>query len=278
MNLSKARTQFAAQVARPEAELELDRTALLIAAEEYPQLEIETYLAQLDTFAARARENDEPQASPVTRLLRLNDTLFGEFQFRGNTENYFDARNSFLNDVIERRTGIPITLSVVYIEVARRLGLRIFGVGMPGHFIVKYQAADEEILLDPFNGGRLLSEEDCFRMVLQMYQASVVFHRSQLDAVSKKQILTRMLQNLKAIYARAGAQHKTLGVIERLLLITPDAPIELRDRGLIYASMESFNQALADLETYLRRAPDAADAASIKEKIAELKKRRARLN
>src|SRR5205085_2973941 len=223
MNPSNVRAQFAAQVSRSEAELELDRAALLIAAEEYPQMELETYLAQLDSFAARARENDDPQASPVTRLLRLNDKLFDEFGFRGNAENYFDARNSFLNDVIERRTGIPITLSVVYIEVARRIGLRIFGVGMPGHFLVKYQDEVEEILLDPFNGGRLLSEEDCFRMVLRMYQGGVVFQRSYLDAVSKKQILTRMLQNLKSIYTRVGTQIKTLGVIERALLITPDA-------------------------------------------------------
>jgi len=278
MNLSTARAQFVAQVARPEAELELDRAALLIAAEEYPQIEIETYLTQLDSFAARARENDDPQASPVTRLLRLNDTLFGEFQFRGNTENYFDARNSFLSDVIERRTGIPITLSVVYLEVARRIGLRIFGVGMPGHFLVKYQDEVEEILLDPFNNGQLLSEDDCFRMVLRMYQGDVVFQRSYLDAVSKKQILTRLLQNLKGIYAQAGAQPKTLSVIERTLLITPDTPTELRDRGLVYASMGRFNEALTDLETYLWREPGASDAASIKEKIAELKKRRAWLN
>jgi regulator of sirC expression with transglutaminase-like and TPR domain len=210
--------------------------------------------------------------------LRLNDTFFGEFGFRGNTENYFDARNSFLNDVIERRTGIPITLSVVYMEVARRIGLRIFGVGMPGHFLVKYQDEVEEILLDPFNGGRLLLEEDCFRMVLRMYQGGVVFRRSYLDAVSKKQILTRMLQNLKGIYTQSGAQHKTLGVIERVLLITPDAPTELRDRGLVYASIGRFNEALTDLESYLRREPSASDAASIKEKIAELKKRRAWLN
>ncbi|MBI1764612.1 MAG: transglutaminase family protein [Acidobacteria bacterium] len=278
MKTTEARAQFALQVARNEDELELDRAALLLAAEEYPQLELEPYLAQLDDFAARARSNDDTHASPITRLLRLNDVLFDELGFRGNTENYFDARNSFLSDVLERRSGIPITLSVVYMEVARRLGLRVLGVGMPGHFLVKYQAEDDEILLDPFHGGRLLSEADCFQMVLQMYQGSVVFERSFLTAVSKKQILTRMLQNLKGIYARAADHHKTLGVIERALLITPDALNEVRDRGLIYAALERLTPALADLETYLRRAPDAKDAAKIKEKIAGLKQRRAQLN
>ena len=278
MKSTEARAQFAAQVARADDEMELDRAALLLAAEEYPQLELEPYLALLDDCAARARGNDAAYASPVTRLLRLNDVLFGELGFRGNTENYFDARNSFLNDVLERRTGIPITLAVVYMEVARRLGLRVWGVGMPGHFLVKYQDEDDEILLDPFHGGRLLSEEDCFQMVLQMYQGKVVFERSFLTAVSNKQILTRMLQNLKGIYARAADHHKTLGVIERALLIAPDALNEIRDRGLIYAALERFNPALAELESYVRRAPDANDAEAIKEKIVELKQRRAQLN
>jgi regulator of sirC expression with transglutaminase-like and TPR domain len=278
MKVTEARRQFAEQVTRPEAALELDRAALLLAAEEYPQLELESYLAQLDQFAARARATDEPQASPVTRLLRLNDVLFGELGFRGNTENYFDVRNSFLNDVLERRTGIPITLSVVYLEVARRLGLPLLGVGLPGHFLVKYQDEADEILLDPFHDGRLLTENDCFRMILQMYQGNLVFHRSYLNAVTKKQILTRMLQNLKGIYARAGDQFKTLSVIERALLITPAAPAEIRDRGLVYAALERFTPAIADLESYLQREPKANDAAAIKEKLAELKQRRAWLN
>ena len=278
MKSTEARAQFAAQLARAEDELELDRAALLLAAEEYPQLEIEPCLAQLDEFAERARANDATQASPITRLLRLNDVLFGELGFHGNTENYFDARNSLLNDVLERRTGIPITLSVVYIEVARRLGLPVVGVGMPGHFLVKYQDEDDEILLDPFHGGRLLSEEDCFQMVLQMFQGRVVFERALLDAVSKRQILTRMLQNLKGIYARAGDHAKTLGVIERALLITPDALQEIRDRGLVQAALGRLNPALADLESYVRRAPKADDAAAVKDKITELKQRRAQLN
>jgi regulator of sirC expression with transglutaminase-like and TPR domain len=278
MKPAEARAQFAAQVARAEGDLELDRAALLLAAEEYPHLELENYLAQLADFAARARENDDSQALPLTRLLRLNDTLFGELGFRGNTENYFDARNSFLNDVLERRTGIPITLSVVYMEIARRLGLRVLGVGMPGHFLVKYQDNDGEILLDPFHGGQLLSEQDCFQLVLRMYQGSVVFERSFLRAVSKKQILTRMLQNLKGIYARAGDHHKTLGIIERALLIAPDALHEIRDRGLVYAALEQFNAAVADLESYLQRAPAAHDAPVIKDKLKELKQRRAWLN
>jgi len=278
MQAAKARAQFAAQVACPEQELELDRATLLLAAEEYPHLEIEPYLIQLDQFAAQAREFDDPTALPITRLLRLNDVLFTNLGFRGNAESYFDARNSFLNDVIDRRTGIPITLSTIYLEVARRLGLQLFGVGMPGHFLVKYQDENSEILLDPFHAGRLLSEDDCFRMILQMYRGNLVFHRSYLNAISKKQMLTRMLQNLKGIYARAGDHYKTLSVIERALLITPEAPSEIRDRGLVYAALERFNLAITDLETYLHQEPQAKDADTIKKKLAELKQRRAWLN
>jgi regulator of sirC expression with transglutaminase-like and TPR domain len=278
MKIAEARAQFAAQVARPEPELELDRAALLIAAEEYPQLELAPVLAQLDQFAERARQVDDPAASPITRLLRLNDVLFSELGFCGNTEDYFDARNSFLNDVLERRTGLPITLSVVYLEVARRLGLILSGVGLPGHFLIKYQDERDEILLDPFHGGRLLTEDDCFRMILQMYQGKVVFHRSYLNAVSKAQILIRMLQNLKGVYARARDYHKTLGVIERVLLLTPGAPAEIRDRGLVFAALERYNAAITDLENYLRRVPQADDTAAVKEKLASLKQRRAGLN
>jgi regulator of sirC expression with transglutaminase-like and TPR domain len=278
MMKEEARARFAEIVARPENELELDRAALLIAAEEYPDLDVEKYLDQIDSFAGMARARDDAAADPLVRIMRLGQLLFDELGFRGNIEDYFDARNSFLNDVIDRRTGIPITLSVVCIEVARRIGLQLFGVGMPGHFIVKFAEEDREILIDPFNGGRVLSEEKCREMIEELYGGRMKFHPALLRAVTKRQILTRMLQNLKGIYARAGDQPKTLGVIERALLISPDVAGEIRDRGLVYAGMERYAAALADLEEYLRRAPQAADAKEIKERIKQLRQRQAQLN
>ncbi|NOT63750.1 MAG: tetratricopeptide repeat protein [Acidobacteria bacterium] len=281
MNPTEARAQFTIQLQRDEASttarLELDRAALLIAAENYPALDVEQYLQQLDELAAQARANDAPHASPVTRILRLNDLMYGEWGFHGNADDYYDARNSFLNDVIDRRTGIPITLAVVYLEIARRLGLTLSGVGMPGHFIVKYQDTDEELFIDPFNEGRLLSEEDCFRMILQMYQGRVVFERRLLDAVTKRQILARMLQNLKGIYARAHDHAKTLSAIERVMLIHPAAE-ELRDRGLVLAALHRYPQAIADLESYLRTKPEPDEAKAIQEKLKELKQRQAQWN
>jgi regulator of sirC expression with transglutaminase-like and TPR domain len=232
----------------------------------------------LDTFARRARERDDQNAEPHERIRWLSDLLFHDLGFRGNAENYYDARNSFLNDVIDRRTGIPITLSVIFIEVARRIGLKLAGVGMPGHFIVKYADEDLEILIDPFNGGQLISQENLREFMAAMYGGKLIFQPSFLAAVTKKQILIRMLHNLKGIYAKATDSNKTLSVIERLLLIDSDAAAEIRDRGLVYFSMERYAQARKDLEEYLRRAPGAGDTEEIRGKLRKLLERQAQLN
>jgi len=273
----ESRAQFAALIARGENELELDRAALLIAAEEYPNLEVERYLEQMDSIAAAARLA-VASADPLTQIMRLSHFLSEELGFTGNTANYHDPRNSFLNEVIERRVGIPITLSVLYIEVARRIGLNLSGVGMPGHFIVKYTDEEQEVFLDPFNGGRLLAAERCREMIEQMYGGAMPFRQEFLHAVTKRQILTRMLQNLKGIYAREQDYAKTLGVIERALALDPESATELRDRGLIYFALERHAQALADLEKYLRRSPLADDAEQVRNRINQLRQRQAQLN
>ncbi len=282
MTKDEARAKFAEMVARDESDLELDRAALLIAAEEYPCLDVQRYLDKIDSFSEMARSRDDLDADPLLRIRILADLLSGELGFRGNVENYFDARNSFLNDVIDRRSGIPITLSVLYIEVARRIGLRLFGVGMPGHFIIKFSDDQGEILIDPFNGGRLLSEENCRELIREMFGAKMEFHPAFIYSVTKKQILSRMLQNLKGIYTQAGDHHKTLATIERSLLIHSeigtDVANDIRDRGLVYSRMEKYVMALADLEEYLRLVPRAPDAKEIEEQIRKLRHKQARLN
>ncbi|MEO6726651.1 MAG: transglutaminase-like domain-containing protein [Blastocatellia bacterium] len=282
MTREEARARFAEAVVRDENDLELDQASLLIAAEEYPGLEIEDYLAQLDRLAEIAKTEDDSSASPLVRIMRLRHLLFDEWGFRGNTGNYHDARNSFLNQVIDRRTGIPITLSVIYLEVARRIGLKLFGVGMPGHFIVKYpsdlSADEQEIFVDPFHGGRLLTEEQCRKIIDEAYKGEMKFQSAFLRAVTRKQILIRMLQNLKAIYANALDHHKMLSVIERILLITPDAITEIRDRGLVLFARSRYSEARVDLEEYLRRKPMAEDVAEIKKQLSQLRQRQALLN
>lgn len=278
MTKEEARSQFAEIVSRHETALELDRAALLIAAVEYPSLDVEEYLAELDAFADMARARDDVFADPLTRVRRLSNLLFDELRFRGNAGNYYDARNSFLNDVIDRRLGLPITLSVLMIEIGRRIGLKLFGVGMPGHFMAKYADDEQEIFVDPFHGGRIVNEERCHDMISEMYQGQMKFHPSFLYAVGKKQILARMLQNLKGIYSRAKDHHKTLGVIEQVLLINPEAVSEIRDRGLIWFALGKYSQARMDLEEYLRRAPQADDAGEIKNRLIQLRQKQAQLN
>ena len=280
MTKDEARQQFTELIAKGEASLELDRAALLLAAEEYPAMRVEEYLAQIDALAeeSRRRMKVEELFDPLECATTLAAYLFYEGRFTGNSKDYFNARNSFLNDVIERGIGLPITLSVVFIEVARRLGVKLFGVGMPGHFLVKYNNDEQEVFFDPFNGGRILTESNCREIIEEMFDGRVSFDRIFLHAITKKQILSRMLQNLKNVYANASDLYKLLGVIERLLLLTPDAPLEIRDRGLTFYGLKKYSQARLDLETYLRRAPQAEDKDRIKEVLNDVRQRQAQLN
>lgn len=280
MTKDEARQQFTELVARGEAGLELDRAALLIAVEEYPALSVTDYLAQLDALAeeARRRMTLGELFDPLECATALAAYLFYEGRFTGNSKDYFDARNSFLNDVMERGYGIPITLSVVFIEVARRLGVPLFGVGMPGHFLVKYSDEKESIYFDPFNGGRLLTEADCRAMIEELYNGRMGFDPSFLYAVTKQQILSRMLHNLKNIYVNASDLNKLLGVIERLLILNPAASLEIRDRGLTYYGLKRYSSARVDLETYLRRSPQAEDKDKIQAVLNDVRQRQAQLN
>jgi regulator of sirC expression with transglutaminase-like and TPR domain len=280
MTKEEARQQFAELIERGESSLPLDRAALLLAAEEYPTLQVEDYLAQLDALAeeARRRMTLGELFDPLECATTLAAHLFYEGRFTGNSQDYFDARNSFLNEVIDRGKGIPITLAVIFIEVARRLGVKLFGVGMPGHFLVKYSDGEQDLYFDPFNGGRRLTETNCRELVAELYDGRMKFDRSFLYAVTKKQILSRMLQNLKNIYTNASDLPKLLGVVERLLLLNPDAWPERRDRGLTYYGLKKYSLARADLETYLRRLPQAEDKDKIQAVLNDIRQRQAQLN
>ena len=280
MNKAAARQQFIAAIQMVDANIELDRAALLIAAEEYPSLEVEEYLSRLDEFAENSRRRmtaDELRDS-LLRAEILAHHLFGENRFAGNSKDYYDARNSFLNEVIDRGRGIPIALSVVFIEVARRLGIQLYGVGLPGHFLVKYSDTANEVFFDPFNGGKILTENDCRQKVEEMYQGRVSFHPTFLKAFTKKQILSRMLQNLKGVYFNTGELNKAFGVIERLVLLNPDSMEEIRDRGLVNFARKKYVLARPDLEAYLQALPDAQDQEQVRKALNELRQKQAQLN
>ena len=272
------RLAFALLVNRPEAAIDVAEAMLLIAKEEYPDLDVAQYLVQLDDMAAAVRGAAGDTADPYRLIAALNHHLFQVQGFRGNTEDYQDPRNSFLNEVLDRRIGIPITLAVVYLEVGRRLGLRLYGVGMPGHFLVKYVVPDEEIVLDPFDGGTILSAADCQRILDRIFEGKLAFEPHLLAAVGPRQILTRMLTNLKTIYFNNQEYGKALLVVEWLLILNPQAATEIRDRGLLCCQFRRYAEASADLERYLRLAPAAEDSEVIREHLRSLRQRMVALN
>jgi len=230
---AQIRQQFTETVTGPEHRLDLARAALLVASEEYPGLDSLRYIAKLEVMAAAVRAAVTMTDDPTLKIEYLNAYLFEKRGFRGNAEEYHDPRNSFLNDVVDRRLGIPITLSIIYMEVGRRVGMPLQGIGMPGHFIMKYAEPGEDLYIDPFNRGRILSRQACEELIQQLYGEPVAFQESFLASVTKKQILARVLMNLKAIYIHTKDHLKALSVIERLLLIQPGMEQEMKDRAAL---------------------------------------------
>jgi regulator of sirC expression with transglutaminase-like and TPR domain len=269
---------FARLVSRPERTIDLAEAALLIAKEEYPGLEVDCYLSRLDAMATEVRAQMGQTGDPHRLIAALNAYLFQDQGFHGNTDDYYNPRNSFLNEVLDRRTGIPITLSTVYMEVGRRVGFRLHGVGMPGHFMVKYVAPDEEIVIDPFNGGAILSPADCQRILDRVYDGKLAFEPRFLATVGTRQILVRMLNNLKAIYFNAQEYAKALAAVERLLILDPRSATEIRDRGLLSSQLKRYADATADLERYLKLAPGAEDTQVIRDHLRSIRERVASMN
>jgi regulator of sirC expression with transglutaminase-like and TPR domain len=272
---SPARERFAALIERPA--IPLAEAALAVAAEEYPRLDPARYLAELDALAAAATARLAPRRTVADGLRALRAVLFTEAGFRGNEEHYYDPRNSFLNEVIDRRLGIPITLSIVYMEVAARIGLPVQGVAFPGHFLVKAAAGDREVFIDPFHGGEVLSADDCVER-LRARAPRGEFDPRHLEAVGTRQILARLLHNLKKIYVEAADDVRALWVVDRLVLLLPDDAHEKRDRGLVCARLGHAAAATRDLAAYLAASPAAQDRREVEAVLAQLRGRAAFLN
>ena len=259
------------------ARVDLAQAALLIAQEEYPELEIRPYLVRLDEIALRARPATKGLSRPDAAAA-LMKFLFQDEGFSGDEENYYDPRNSYLNEVLERRRGIPITLSVVAMEVGRRLGLRIAGVGLPGHLILRHPAPGGDLMFDPFRGGQPLSLDDCREIVSRVSDGTMMLRAEHLKAATKLEILVRILRNLKSAYVRAEDLHRALAAVERILILDPDDHDELRERGLVLAKMGLATKALVDLESYLRLEPDAVDSDEVWQQVRKIREDRSLLN
>jgi regulator of sirC expression with transglutaminase-like and TPR domain len=265
---------FRAAVGCPDEGIDLVEAALLLARSEYPSLDRPGYRRRLDRMGeeARAALGD---AVPE-RLARLNQLMFVRWGFRGNRANYYDPRNSFLNDVLDRRTGIPITLSLVYVEVGRLAGLKLAGVGMPGHFLVGV-ADHDGVYVDPFNDGNLLTAADC-RGLLRELDPDVPFHPEFLEPVGSRQILVRMVNNLLRIYLGAGRLPKALAMLEMILCLDRENPEWLRERAALHYRMKNYSLAIRDLEACLARSPEAAGREEIAEQLELLRQLRGMVN
>jgi regulator of sirC expression with transglutaminase-like and TPR domain len=278
--------RFAELMAREEPQIDLARACLMIAQDAYPGLDVEGYLGEIERFAARLRGRLPQTQGAGERVVALNHFLFDELGYSGNADNYYDPRNSYLNEVLDRRTGIPLTLSVLYLEVGRRIGLALEGVSFPGHFLVRLPLRGAMLVLDPFSGGEPQSEADLRarlrRVIPEGGAGRVPVEELPLDQflepAGKRQILARLLRNLKGIYRETDKPERLLEVLNRMLMVAPEAHGELRERGLVYQRLECYRAAFKDLSDYSTLEPDAADLEEVRAKVLELSALCARLN
>jgi len=279
--VSILRGEFAALVSDEidEHRISLARAALVIPRTEYPQLDEEAYLDLLDNYAARVA--DLLPELPETRqvIAALNQVLFDEEGFRGNREQYYDPRNSFLNEVLDRKLGIPITLALVYMEVAQRLGFPLFGVGMPGHFLLKHYDVDgQETFIDPFNRGDVLTHAQCQTRLDEIYAGQMPLQPEFLHTVTRRQMLARMLNNLRQSYMNQRDFKRALVIVDLMTALYPRSADEVKARGMLHYAMSQWRAAADDFESYARMAPDSSDADEMRQTALFLRRKMAALN
>ena len=251
--------------------VDLARAALAVAREEYPELDEGRYLQLLDRLAEGVQAGLPSGSTVERRVGRINTYLFHELGFNGNHNDYYDPRNSFLNEVLDRRTGIPLTLCIVYMEIGRRCGLRVDGVGFPGHFLCKVHLGGGDLVIDPFNRGQLLGLEELKKRLASAVGDQVKFDPRLLRAARPREILVRMLQNLRSVYQERNDMPRALSAVDRLLLLAPDNVRGLRERAQLYEKLGGASAAAADLEKVLQIEPRAADAAALRARVRRLR-------
>ncbi len=256
--------RFEIIVHRPDAEIDLAQAALIIAADEYPDLDVSHYLGALDAMADQLRPQFDISAPTIDQVSFLNDHLFSTLGFRGNREAYYDPHNSYLNDVLDRRLGIPITLSVIYIEIGRRLGCPISGVAMPGHFVVKWRTDDTIIFIDPFNEGQIIGQFALPLTTNSVEQKAMMARLRWLESVTSKQILARMLGNLHSIFLKNGSYERALPIVEKILILQPNATEILREAGVLAYRLKQYRRASSFLQDYIQHESDVGEATKMR--------------
>jgi regulator of sirC expression with transglutaminase-like and TPR domain len=261
--LKTTREELALLLKEKEGSMDLARAALLLAQDEYPGLNPALYLDQISSLAKRVAGKITTGRDPLATVAALNSVLFEEEDFKGNAEEYYDPRNSFLNEVLDRRTGIPITLSLLYLDVARRADIPMAGIGLPGHFIVGLISPGRTIYVDPFHQGQLMTVKECADRVAKIFDGQMAFTPDHLDPVDARGILFRLLTNLKNIYMESRSFAKGHSVIDKMVLLAPNEWAQVRDRGVVRYHLKHFQPALADLNLYLQNEPEAPDRPDI---------------
>jgi regulator of sirC expression with transglutaminase-like and TPR domain len=272
MDMESPRHRFAAIAGLPDERIDLAEAALWIAAEEQPGVEPALWLARLDEMGESLRRRLRGVFTELGRVELLASFLSGEVGLRGNEMDYYDPRNSFLNEVLARGLGIPITLALVYMEVGRRAGVPLVGVGFPGHFLLRH-SVHTSLLLDPFEGGRLLTEGDCRQMLERLSGGALPFESRLLKPSSPRQILVRMLNNLRGIYLNRSEPLRVIGVLDRVVLLDPDDVGARRDRGLLSLRWGDPQRGIEDLERYLDLEPEAPDFDAVETLLVEARRR-----
>ena len=270
--------QLGALVDSPAADaaggdIDLALGALLIAATDDPGVDIEGSLSNLNRMAAAVVARIPAGAPPLEQLNAVTDLLFGVIGFAGNQDDYYDPRNSYLNCVLERRLGIPITLSLLCMEVGRRAGVPVLGIGMPGHFIIRHRD-ESNFFVDAYNGGLLLNQEECGALMREAAGDAVRLEGRHLDPVTPREILARILRNLKAIYWEREEFDRCITAIGGLMAVLPDRPEEQRDRGVVHLKAGNHRESAADFAAYIAAAPNAADVETVRNALSRLRSSR----
>jgi len=261
--------------------IDLAEGALLIAAGENSQLDVSECRQKLAALGDTLKHRLPPDLGPTESIMALNRYLFDELGYRGAAENYYDPRNSFLNEVLDRRTGIPITLSILYIVVGRQIGLALDGVSFPGHFLVRCPLRDGIAVLDPYHKGLSLGIADLQKRLAPLQDGKAPSRAevaAMLTPASKREILSRLLRNLREIYLHFSQLPQALSATSRILTLNPDNSSELRERAGLHLKLECFRAALADYQSYLALDPEAEDAESTRARVVDLQQTCARLN
>ena len=264
------RALFAEEARKSDLDMSLARVALLVAKEEYPQLPVDLYVARIDQMAEEAQDRLAAETAGPVVLQELIRTLYERHGLKGNTEAYHDPRNSFLNDVLDRGLGIPLTLSIILLEVGWRLGLPIEGVNFPAHFLVRYRGAAENILVDPFEPEALRFEDEAQELLDRQCGGMIRMRPDFLRTATKRDMVLRLLLNLKGLYMNARDAYRTLAVTDRILLLRPGSAGELRDSGMLLARIGKVPEARERLTQYLEMVPEAEDATRIRALLASL--------